>query len=32
MGEHVNTPLMKGLGWATAIIMAAAVVAMIITA
>lgn len=32
MGEHVNTPLMKGLGWATAAIMAAAVIAMFITA
>ena len=32
MGEHVNGPLIKGLGWATAVIMAAAVVAMIITA
>jgi NRAMP (natural resistance-associated macrophage protein)-like metal ion transporter len=32
MGEHVNTPLMKWLGWATAAIMAAAVIAMFITA
>jgi NRAMP (natural resistance-associated macrophage protein)-like metal ion transporter len=32
MGEHVNPPLLKWLGWATAIIMAAAAVAMFITA
>ena len=32
MGERVNTPLLKWLGWATALIMAAAVIAMIITA
>jgi NRAMP (natural resistance-associated macrophage protein)-like metal ion transporter len=32
MGERANSPLLKGLGWATAAIMTAASVAMIITA
>jgi NRAMP (natural resistance-associated macrophage protein)-like metal ion transporter len=31
MGEHVNTPLLKWLGWATAAVMAGAAVAMLIT-
>jgi Mn2+/Fe2+ NRAMP family transporter len=30
MGEHVNSPLLRLLGWATAVIMAAASVAMFI--
>jgi Mn2+/Fe2+ NRAMP family transporter len=32
MGEHVNTPLLKWLGWATAVIMTVATILMVITA
>ena len=31
MGEHVNSPLLKWLGWATAAVMAVAAVAMFVT-
>jgi Mn2+/Fe2+ NRAMP family transporter len=30
MGEHVNSPLLRWLGWATAVIMAAASIAMLL--
>jgi NRAMP (natural resistance-associated macrophage protein)-like metal ion transporter len=32
MGKHVNTPLLKWLGWTTAVIMAVATILMVITA
>ena len=32
MGKHTNPPLLKWLGWATAAVMSAAVVALIFTA
>jgi NRAMP (natural resistance-associated macrophage protein)-like metal ion transporter len=32
MGEHVNSPLLKWLGWITALVMTAAAIAMFVTA